>query len=92
LHASTASPNVVALERAPTNGISASMTVRWPSRAAVLRCSVMMARVAAEPQNWREAEAEEDAPARDRASVVSAARKMEKMAPRVPPHVSRGYI
>ena len=48
-----------------------------------------MARVAAEPQNSREAEA--DAPARERASVVSAARKMEKMAPSVPPHVSRGY-
>ena len=47
-----------------------------------------MARVAAEPQNSREADVEGDAPARDRASVVSAARKMEKMAPRVPPHVS----
>ena len=44
-----------------------------------------MARVAAEPQNSREADVEGDAPARDRASVVSAARKM---APRVPPHVS----
>jgi len=33
-----------------------------------------MARVAAEPQNSREAEVEGDAPARDRASVVSAVR------------------
>jgi hypothetical protein len=64
------------------------MTVRWPSRAAVLRWKVLMARVAAEPQNSREAEVERDAPARERASVVSAARKMEKMAQRVPPHVS----
>jgi hypothetical protein len=45
--------------------------------------------VAAEPQNSREAEV--DAPARDRASVVSATRKMETMAPRVPPHVSGMY-
>jgi hypothetical protein len=31
------------------------------------------------------------AAARDRASVVSAARKMQSMAPRVPPHVSKMY-
>jgi len=62
------------------------MTVR-SSRTPVLRCSVVMARVAAEPQNSREAEVEEDEPVRERTSVVSAARKMEKMAPRVPPHV-----
>jgi len=33
-----------------------------------------MAQVVAEPQNLREAEVEGDAPARDQASVVSAAR------------------
>jgi hypothetical protein len=38
---------------------------------------MMIARVAAEPQNFREAEAEADALARIQASVVSAARKME---------------
>jgi len=32
LHAPTTSPNVIALERAPTNGIRASTTVQWPSR------------------------------------------------------------
>ena len=53
---------------------------------AVLRCRVTMAQVA-EPQNSREVEAEADVPARDRASVVSAPRKMEKIAPKVP-HVS----
>jgi hypothetical protein len=47
---------------------------------------VMVARVAAEPQNSREA----DSPVRERTSVVSAARKMGKMAPREPPHVSGG--
>ena len=51
---------------------------------------MVMARVAAEPQNSRETEAEVDALARGRASVVSAARKTEKMAPRVPLHVSGG--
>jgi len=51
----------------------------------------MMARVAAEPQNSREAEAEADAPPRDRASVVSATRKMETMVPRVPLHISGMY-
>ena len=63
----------------------------WPLRAPVLRCSMMMALVAAEPQNLREAETEAGALARDRALVVSAARKMETMAPRVPPHVSGMY-
>jgi hypothetical protein len=40
LHASTAFPNVVAPERVTMNGIKAwaSMTVRWPSCVAVLRC------------------------------------------------------
>jgi len=52
---------------------------------------MMMALVAAEPQNLREAETEVGALARDRALVVSAARKMETMAPRVPPHVSGMY-
>jgi hypothetical protein len=32
-----------------------------------------------------------DAAARDRASVVSAARKMQSRAPRTPPHVSEMY-
>ena len=50
--------------------------VRWPLRAAVLRCRVVMAQVAAEPQNSREAEVVGDEPARDQASVVSAARKI----------------
>jgi hypothetical protein len=57
----------------------------------VLRCSVMITRVAADPQNSREAEAAVDAPARDRASVLSATRKMETMTPRVPLHVSGMY-
>ena len=43
----------------------------------VFHCSMVMARVAAEPKNSREAEAEVDAAARNRASVVSVARKME---------------
>ena len=51
-----------------------------------------MARVAAEPQNSREAEAEVDVLVRGRALVVSAARKTEKMAPRVPLHVSKKMI
>jgi len=55
---------------------------------AVLRCRVIMARVAAEPQNSREAEAKGDAPAWYRVLMMSRARKMEKMALRVPPHVS----
>jgi hypothetical protein len=66
--------------------------VWWPSCTTVLRCSMMVplvVRVAAEPQNSREAEA--DAPARDPAWVVSAARKMETMAPRLPLHVSETY-
>jgi hypothetical protein len=70
------------------NEIRASMTVRWPSRVTVLRCRVIMARVAAEPQNSREVEAEGDATAWFRVLVMSRANKMEKMAPRVPPHVS----
>jgi len=49
----------------------------------------MMARVAAEPQNSREVDA--DAEARVRASVVSAMRKMETMAPTVPLHISGMY-
>ena len=49
-----------------------------------------MARVPAEPQSSREAEAGGDAPASNRASVVSAARKLENMVPRVPPDVSGG--
>ena len=32
-----------------------------------------------------------DAAARDRASVVSVPKKMESLAPRVPPHVSEMY-
>ena len=64
------------------NEIKVSRTVRWPLRAPVLRCSMVMALVAAEPQNLREAEAEVDALARDRALVVSATRKMETMSPR----------
>jgi len=59
---------------------------------AVLRCRVIMAQVAASPQNSREAEAEAeaegDAPAWFRVSVMSRVRKMEKMAPMVSPHVS----
>jgi hypothetical protein len=52
-----------------------------------------MAQVAAEPQNSRKAEAEMVAPARERGSVASAARKMmEKMVPRVPPHVFWGLV
>jgi len=50
-----------------------------------------MARVAAKPQNSREAEAEVDAPARDRASIgseCSAAGKMKTIAPKLPLHVS----
>ena len=42
----------------------------------------------AEPQNSGEAEAE-GAPARYRASVMSAAKMMEKVPLKVPPHVSR---
>ena len=66
------SPNGVALERMATNGIKTCMTVRWPSRAE-------MAFVVAEPQNSRDVET------RDRASVMSVARKIKKMAPRPPP-------
>jgi len=55
---------------------------------AVLRCRIIMARVAAESQNSREAKAERDAPAWYRVSVMSRARKMEKMTLRVPPHAS----
>lgn len=44
--------------------------------------------MAAEPQNSREVEAEGDAPAWFQVLVMSRAKKTEKMAPRVPPHVS----
>jgi len=91
LHASTASPNIVALERAANEWNKGVHDGGVTSRKALLLCSVVMARVTTEPKISREAEAELDAPARDRASAVSAARKMETMAPRAPPRLSGMY-
>ena len=58
------------------------MTVQWHTYAGVLRWRVVMAAMVASPPNGSEYDV-----AKDRASVVSAART-EGMARRVTPHVS----